>query len=52
MAADVKFASKYELRVQLVQDTLKKHAKMDDKEAYELAIHVLGALDKTREEIR
>lgn len=52
MAADVKFTSQYDLRVKLVQDTLKEHSTLDNVAAFDLAIHVLGALDKTPEYIR
>jgi Family of unknown function (DUF6307) len=52
MVSQSTLLSPYELRVRLVQDTLKKHSKIEDSAAGELAVHVLHALNSIPERIR
>jgi hypothetical protein len=42
----------YELRVELVADTIKANSKLVDKAASELAVHVLHALNSIPEKMR
>jgi hypothetical protein len=42
----------YELRLELVTDTLKNHSKLGDKAAGDLAVHVLHALNSIPEKMR
>lgn len=42
----------YELRVDLVADTIKANSKLADKAASELAVHVLHALNSIPEKMR
>lgn len=49
---DVQFVSRYEQRVTFVQDTLRKHSKLDDKAARKLAVHVVYAIDHIPEPTR
>jgi hypothetical protein len=52
MSDDVKYISMYDLRVQLVQKALQDHSALDDKNAFDLATHVLDALDHIPEKAR
>jgi hypothetical protein len=42
---DVVFVSRYEKRVRVVQDVLKKNSKLSDKVARQLAVEVVDAFD-------
>jgi hypothetical protein len=42
---DVIFVSRYEKRVQFVQDVLAKNSKLTDKAAHHLAVEVVHAID-------
>jgi hypothetical protein len=46
------YMSLYERRVKLVQETLTEHSKLSKKDARDLAVHVLGALDHIPEQVR
>lgn len=46
------YISLYEQRVQLVAHALKRHSKLGEKEAVDLAVHVLYAIDHVREKVR
>ena len=52
MAPSTTFRSPYDHRVQLVRDTIRSHSELDDKEAGELAEHVLQALNSIPEKMR
>ncbi len=52
MTAPTTFHTPYDLRLELVTETLKTHSKLDDKAAGELAVHVLHALNSVREKMR
>jgi hypothetical protein len=52
MVSTATFRSPYILRLELVRDTLKAHSKLGDKEASELAEHVLHALNSIPEKMR
>jgi hypothetical protein len=52
MASLTTTRSPYFLRLELVRDTLMSHSKLKDKEASELAEHVLQALNSIPEKIR
>jgi Family of unknown function (DUF6307) len=52
MASLTASRSPYVLRLELVRDTLMSHSKLKDKEASELAEHVLQALNSIPEKIR
>jgi len=52
MASPTTFRSPYVLRLELVRDTIKSHTKLGDKEASDLAEHVLQALNSIPEKIR
>jgi hypothetical protein len=52
MSPTAKLRTPYDVRVRLVQDTLKKHSKLDDKAAADLAVHVLHALSSIPEKVR
>ena len=52
MASPTTIRSPYVHRLELVRDTLKSHSKLGDKEASELAEHVLQALNSIPEKIR
>ena len=52
MISNVTFISRYDLRVKLLQDTVQEHTKLDDKAAFDLAVHLLDALDKIPEQVR
>jgi len=42
----------YDIRVELVADTIKTNSKLTDKAASELAVHVLHALNSIPEKMR
>jgi Family of unknown function (DUF6307) len=44
--------SPYEIRVDLVQETLQAYSSLDDAAAHDLAVHVLDALNAIPEKIR
>ena len=50
--SDDKYVSMYDLRVTMVQKALKEHSKLDDKTTFDLAEHVLDALDHIPEKAR
>jgi hypothetical protein len=52
MTATVKYMSLHDQRVKLVQGALKEHSKLSDKASFELAVHVLDALDYMPEKVR
>ena len=52
MASPTTSRSPYFHRVELVRDTITAHTKLGDKEASELAEHVLQALNSIPEKIR
>jgi hypothetical protein len=52
MASPTTLRSPYALRVELIRDTITSHTKLGDKEASDLAEHVLDALNSIPEKIR
>lgn len=52
MTATVKYMSLHDQRVKLVQGALKEHSNLGDKASFELAVHVLEALDYMPEKVR
>ena len=52
MASPTTVRSPYVLRVELIRDTITSHTKLGDKEATDLAEHVLQALNSIPEKIR
>ena len=52
MASPTTFRTPYNLRLELVKDTITSHSKLGDKAAGELAVHVLHALNSIPERIR
>ena len=52
MASPTTVRSPYVLRLELVRDTITSHTKLSDKEASDLAEHVLEALNSIPEKIR
>jgi Family of unknown function (DUF6307) len=52
MTNATKYISLYDLRVQLVQKALQDHSDLDDKTSFDLAEHVLDALDHIPEKAR
>lgn len=46
------YISLYDQRVRLVADALKKNSKLSEKDAMNLAVHVLYALDHIPEKVR
>jgi hypothetical protein len=52
MASPTTFHTPYDLRLELVKDTLQTHSKLSDKAAGELAVHVLRALNSVPEKMR
>jgi hypothetical protein len=52
MTSPTTFRSPYDLRLDLVKDTIRAHSKLGDKAASELAVHVLHALNSIPEKIR
>ena len=52
MAAPILFRSPYDVRVDLVKDTILAHSKLDDDAAGELAVEILQTLNAIPEKIR
>jgi hypothetical protein len=52
MITDSKLRSPYEVRIDLVQETIKAHSPLDDVAARELAVQVLLVLNSIPEKIR
>ena len=52
MASPTTFRTPYELRVDLVANTITAHSELDDEAAGKLAVHVLGALNSIPEKMR
>jgi hypothetical protein len=52
MTATVEFTSLHDQRVKLVQGALKEHSKLSDTASFDLAVHVLAALDYMPEKVR
>jgi Family of unknown function (DUF6307) len=52
MASPTTFRSPYDHRVELVRDTIKSHSKLNDRDAAELAEHVLHTLNSIPEKMR
>jgi hypothetical protein len=52
MTSPTTFRTPYDLRVELVRDTIRAHSKLGDKAAGELAVHVLHALNSIPEKMR
>ncbi|MDT5138669.1 MAG: hypothetical protein QOG19_815 [Mycobacterium sp.] len=52
MITDSKLRSPYEVRIDLVQETIKAHSPLDDDAARELAVQVLLVLNSIPEKIR
>ncbi len=52
MTSPTTFRTSYDLRVDLVKDTIAAHSKLGDKAATELAVHVLHALNSIPEKMR
>ncbi|MCV7170795.1 hypothetical protein H7I41_12810 [Mycobacterium manitobense] len=52
MASPTTFRSPYDVRVELVKDTITAHSKLKDDAAGELAVHVLHALSSIPERVR
>lgn len=48
----VTYMSVYEQRIQLVAQALKQHSKLNEKDAADLAVHVLYAIDHIPEKVR
>jgi Family of unknown function (DUF6307) len=46
------YISLYEQRIQLVAHALTQHSKLSEKEAADLAVHVLYAIDHIPEKVR
>ena len=52
MTNNGKYISLYDLRVSMVQKALQDHSDLDDKTSFDLAVHVLEALDHIPEKAR
>jgi hypothetical protein len=52
MSTSTAVRSPYDRRVDLVADAIKAHSKLDKKDASELAVHVLHALNSIPEIVR
>lgn len=52
MTAPTTFRTPYDVRLQLVTDTITAHSKLGDKAAGVLAVHVLQAINSIPEKIR
>lgn len=52
MASSTTLRTPYDLRVELVTDTIKKHSKIGDKAAGELAVQILHTLNSIPEKVR
>lgn len=52
MTSRTTFRTPYDLRLELVKDTITAYSKLGDKAASELAVHVLHAINSIPEKIR
>ncbi len=52
MASPTLLHTPYDLRVQLVKDTIAQHSKIGDKAAGELAVQILHTLNSIPEKVR
>jgi hypothetical protein len=52
MTSPTTFRTPYDQRVELVKDTIRAHSKLGDKDAGDLAVHVLHALNSIPEKLR
>jgi hypothetical protein len=52
MSSPTTLRTPYDVRVELVTDTIKAHSKLGDKAASELAVHILHTLNSIPEKIR
>ena len=52
MSTNGEYVSLYDLRVKLVQKAIRNHSDLDDKTSFDLAEHVLDALDHIPEKSR
>jgi hypothetical protein len=52
MTTAVEYMSAYDQRVKLIKETLKNHSKLSEKASFELAEHVLDALNHIPEKVR
>lgn len=52
MASPTMLLTPYDLRVQLVKDTIEQHSKIGDEAASELAVQILFALNSIPEKVR
>ncbi len=52
MSSQTTLRTPYDIRVELVTDTIKTQSKLGDKAASELAVHILHTLNSIPEKIR
>lgn len=52
MASLTTFCTPYEIRLQIVADTISAHSKLGSDAAVKLAVHVLAALNSIPEKVR
>lgn len=52
MTSESTFRSPYEIRVSLIEETLKKNSSLDEADARKLAVEVLHALNSIPETVR
>ena len=52
MTSSATFRTPYDVRLELVKDTITAHSKVRDKTASELAVHILRALNSIPEKMR
>lgn len=52
MASPTTLRTPYDVRVDMVKDSIIAHSKLDDQDAGELAVHVLKALNSIPEKVR
>jgi hypothetical protein len=52
MASPTMIRTPYDIRLDLVKDTITTHSKLGDKAAAELAVHILHALNSVPEKMR
>ncbi|WP_410645401.1 DUF6307 family protein [Amycolatopsis sp. lyj-346] len=52
MTAETPFVSRYERRVKIAQDVVQSRTELDDKAAFDLAVHVVRVLDTVPEKTR
>jgi hypothetical protein len=52
MSSPTTFRTPYDVRLELVKDTITSHSKLGDKAAAELAVHVLHTLNSIPEKMR